>query len=123
MGQKKTIAFCRLWWNFFPLRLAAENSEATEFLPGNKRFDLSVDKVSQSNQIHTSLCLGTHDEISPDSGSSDGVVQSELHRSIDADDLLDEIVWLRIHGVWPCCLNCEPPSKRLISIMSGLIQS
>jgi hypothetical protein len=77
--------------------------------------DLGVDEVTQALEVQAAFRARTHKQVAPDAGRSDRVINSELHRSVQAHHLLHEVVWARVYRIWPCDTDSEPPSERLRS--------
>lgn len=96
-----------------PVRPWRTDRQFAHLLPLTQILDLSVDKVPQTLQVKTALRARAHEQITPNSGGGDRVVDPELHRAVQADHLLHKVVGARVYGVWPGNTDCKPPSKRL----------
>jgi len=96
--------------HILPCRSRRPDRQLPQLLPLLQILHFRIDQIPQPLQIHTSLRPRAHEHVPPNARSSDGVVDRELERPVEAHHLLHEVVRTGIHGVWPGNSDSEPPS-------------
>ena len=71
-----------------------------------------MNQFSQTFKVDTAFGSGSHEQVPPDSGGGDRVVNAELEGTVKADHLLHQVIGARVVCVWPRDADGEPPSER-----------
>lgn len=97
----------------FPSWAGTSDRQLAHLLPLLQVLDFGIDEVTESLQVNTAFRARAHENIAPDSGGGDGVVDRKLERTVEPDHLLHEVVWTGICGAGPGDADGKPPTKRL----------
>lgn len=105
---------CTDYWlvHIVPIGLRLSNRQLAHKLPLPEVLDFGVDQFSQTLEVDAALSPGSHEQVPPDPGSSDRVVNTELQGTVETDHLLHQVIRTGVIRVWPCYTNGEPPSER-----------
>jgi hypothetical protein len=87
--------------------------ELTQYFTLPQVLHFSIDQIPQALEVQAPLSTRSHEQVAPDSGRGDRIVNTELHRSMQADHLLHEMVRAWVHSVGPCDADGEPPAQGL----------
>ena len=74
--------------------------------------DFGMNQLSQTFKVDATFGSGSHEQIPPDSGSCDRVVDAELHWTMEANHLLHQVIGTGVVRVWPCDTDGKPPPER-----------
>lgn len=99
--------------HILPCRAGCADGQLAELFPLPEVLDLSVDEVPKAFEIETSLRSRAHENVTPDARSSHGIINGQLHRAMEPNHLLHEVVWAWVYGIRPCNANGKPPAKGL----------
>jgi len=95
-----------------PIRFRLSNRQLAHQFPLPEILDFGVNQFSQTFEVDAALGPGSHEQVPPDSGSGNRVVNAELQGTVEADHLLHQIVGAGIVCVRPRDPDGEPPSER-----------
>src|SRR6266852_5349522 len=99
--------------HIIPIRSRRADRKLAHMLALAQVLDFGVDEVTQAFKVQAALRARTHKQVAPYAGRGDRVINSELHRSVQAHHLLHQVVRARVYRIWPRDTDGEPPSERL----------
>ena len=111
----------------FPVRPRPAYRQLAHDLALPEVLHLCADEVPQALEVKAALRPRAHQQVAPDARGGDRILDRQLHRPVQSDHLLHEVVGAGVDRVGPCDSDGEPPAEGLriqnVSILSLWLES